>query len=154
MFFPSLFESGLSTVSRTYGPLYFPRCKQTLSSKQFLKVFVCARLLSLQPAQQAFPCGLGAKNQERESKTTRKMAQVKERGGGGEERKKKSVFWVSQSDTRIQLPVGMLQLIYTEYLTLNSHWLDCVPCPMKNLKSKYTFLKGTYGLELLKSPLG
>ena len=40
-----------------------------------------------QPAQQAFPCGLGAKNEERESKTTRKMAQVKERGGGGEERK-------------------------------------------------------------------
>ena len=28
--------------------------------------------------------GLGAKNEERESKTTRKMAQVKERGGGGE----------------------------------------------------------------------
>ena len=31
--------------------------------------------------------GLGAKNEERESKTARKMAQVKERGGGGEERK-------------------------------------------------------------------
>ena len=27
--------------------------------------------------------GLGAKNEERESKTARKMAQVKERGGGG-----------------------------------------------------------------------
>ena len=31
--------------------------------------------------------GLGAKNEERESKTSRKMAQVRERGGGGEERK-------------------------------------------------------------------
>ena len=29
-----------------------------------------------------FPCSLGAKNEERESKTTQKMAQVKERGGG------------------------------------------------------------------------
>ena len=29
-----------------------------------------------------FPCGLGAKNEEQESKTMRKMAQVKERGGG------------------------------------------------------------------------
>ena len=28
-----------------------------------------------------FPCSLGAKNEERESKTTQKMAQVKERGG-------------------------------------------------------------------------
>ena len=31
-----------------------------------------------QPAQQALLCGLGAKNQEQESKTARKMAQVKE----------------------------------------------------------------------------
>ena len=30
----------------------------------------------------AFPCGLGAKNEEQESKTARKMAQVKERGRG------------------------------------------------------------------------
>ena len=35
----------------------------------------------LQPAQQAFPCGLGAKNEKRESKTARKMAQVKKRVG-------------------------------------------------------------------------
>ena len=41
----------------------------------------------MQPAQQAFLWGLGAKNEERESKTARKMAQVKEHGGGGEERK-------------------------------------------------------------------
>ena len=34
-----------------------------------------------------FPCGLGAKNEERESKMARKMASVKEREGGGEERK-------------------------------------------------------------------
>ena len=32
-------------------------------------------------------CGLGAKNEEQETKTARKMAQVKERGGVGEERK-------------------------------------------------------------------
>ena len=32
-------------------------------------------------------CGLGAKNEEQEIKTARKMTQVKERGGGGEERK-------------------------------------------------------------------
>ena len=35
-------------------------------------------------------CGLGAKNEEQETKTARKMAQVKERGGeggGGGERK-------------------------------------------------------------------
>ena len=30
-----------------------------------------------------FLCGLGPKNEERQSKTKRKMAQVKERGGGG-----------------------------------------------------------------------
>ena len=41
----------------------------------------------MQPAQQAFPFGLGAKNEERESKTARRMVQVKERGGGGEESK-------------------------------------------------------------------
>ena len=29
----------------------------------------------------AFPCGFGAKNEERESKTAQKMARVKERGG-------------------------------------------------------------------------
>ena len=34
-----------------------------------------------------FRAVLGAKNEGRESKTARKMAQVKERGGGGEERK-------------------------------------------------------------------
>ena len=34
-----------------------------------------------------FLCGLGAKNEERQSKTSRQMAQVKEREGGGEERK-------------------------------------------------------------------
>ena len=34
-----------------------------------------------------FLCGLGEKNEERESKTARKMAYVKERGRGGEERK-------------------------------------------------------------------
>ena len=34
-----------------------------------------------------FLCGLGAKNEEQESKTARKMAQVIERAGGGEERK-------------------------------------------------------------------
>ena len=31
-----------------------------------------------------FLCGVGEKNEERESKTARKMAQVKERGGGEE----------------------------------------------------------------------
>ena len=36
----------------------------------------------MQPALQAFVCGLGAKNEEQETKTARKMAQVKERGGG------------------------------------------------------------------------
>ena len=35
--------------------------------------------------KQAFPCGLGARNEERESKTARKMVQVIERGGGGNE---------------------------------------------------------------------
>ena len=30
-------------------------------------------------------CGLGAKNEERESKTVQKVGQVKELGGGGEE---------------------------------------------------------------------
>ena len=39
------------------------------------------------PALQAFVCGLGAKNEKQETKTARKMTQVKERGGGGEERK-------------------------------------------------------------------
>ena len=33
------------------------------------------------PAQQAFPCGFGAKNEEPGSKTAQKMARVKERGG-------------------------------------------------------------------------
>ena len=37
--------------------------------------------------EKAFPCGVGTNNEERESKTARKMAQVKERGWGGEERK-------------------------------------------------------------------
>ena len=55
-----------------------------------------------------FPCGLGTKNEEQESKTARKITRVKEQGGGREERKKKSVFWVSQSETRIYLTVGML----------------------------------------------
>ena len=34
-----------------------------------------------------FLCGLGAKNEEQESKTVGKITQVKERGGGEEERK-------------------------------------------------------------------
>ena len=37
--------------------------------------------------EKAFPCGVGTNNEERESKTARKMAQVKEQGWGGEERK-------------------------------------------------------------------
>ena len=43
--------------------------------------------LSISLRNKRFPCGLGSKNEERESKTARKVAQVKERGGGGEERK-------------------------------------------------------------------
>ena len=40
----------------------------------------CALWLDFtQPAQQAFLCGSGAKNEEQESKTVRKLAQVKER---------------------------------------------------------------------------
>ena len=39
-------------------------------------------LRQTQPEQQAFLCSLGEKNEERESKTARKVAQVKERGGG------------------------------------------------------------------------
>ena len=42
----------------------------------------------MQPAQQAFLWGLGAKNEERESKTARKMAQVKEHGGVGKKGRK------------------------------------------------------------------
>lgn len=34
-----------------------------------------------------FLCGIGEKNEERDSKTARKVAQVKERGQGEEERK-------------------------------------------------------------------
>ena len=45
-------------------------------------------LLSNSPRSKRFRAVLiGAKNEERESKTARKMAQAKERGGGGEERK-------------------------------------------------------------------
>ena len=36
-------------------------------------------------------CGLGAKNEEQETKTARKMAQVKERGGGGGEERKETL---------------------------------------------------------------
>ena len=36
--------------------------------------------------------GLGAKNEERESKTARKMAQVKKRGGGGEKGRHMSIL--------------------------------------------------------------
>ena len=35
----------------------------------------------------SFPFGFEAKNEKRESETTRKLARVKERGGGGEENK-------------------------------------------------------------------
>ena len=49
-----------------------------------------------------FPCGLGAKNEEGESKIARKMVQVKEREGGGEESFLPSppsppsfIFWLS-----------------------------------------------------------
>ena len=53
-----------------------------------LSIYLIYGVLSfVQPAQQAFLYGLGEKNEERESKTARKVAQVKERGGGGEERK-------------------------------------------------------------------
>ena len=40
-----------------------------------------------------FLCGLGAKNEEQESKTGWKMAQAKERRGGGEERKETFSFF-------------------------------------------------------------
>ena len=50
-------------------------------------IYVLGAKSQSQPAQHAFPCGLGTKNEEQESKTSRKMAQVKERAGGGEERK-------------------------------------------------------------------
>ena len=66
-------------------------------------IYVLGAKSQSQPAQQAFPCGLGTKNEEQESKTSRKMAQVKERAGGGEERKFPSfpspspsfIFWHS-----------------------------------------------------------
>ena len=66
-----------------------------------------------QPAQQAFLCGLGTKNEEQETKTARIMAQVKERGGVGEERKEtlflsflspspSFIFWFSFNFSRDQ----------------------------------------------------
>ena len=42
---------------------------------------------------------LGAKNEERESKTTRKMAQVKERGGGGEKGRHMSILFKYSSQS-------------------------------------------------------
>ena len=53
-----------------------------------------ATLLSQSPAWQAFPCGLGANNEERGSKTARKMAQVTERGRG---------LPMAQSDTTLSV---------------------------------------------------
>ena len=52
--------------------------QQTRKVWHFMKL-----VLPLQPypAQQAFLCGSGAKNEQQESKTARKMAQVKELGG-------------------------------------------------------------------------
>ena len=49
-----------------------------------------------QPAQKAFPCDFGAKNEERESKTAHKIDGVKERGGGGQ-KKKKVDLWALQA---------------------------------------------------------
>ena len=46
-------------------------------------IFILMVLHLVQPTQQAFLCGLGAKNEEQESKTARKMMQVNERGGSG-----------------------------------------------------------------------
>ena len=69
--------------------LCFTKKARTQSTSIFIEGVSNSALC--QPAQQAFPCGLGAKNEERESKTARKMAQVKERGGGGEET---FIFWL------------------------------------------------------------
>ena len=64
-----------------------PTVKSVLLLLFYILVILTIFLERVQPAQQAFPCGLRAKNEERKSKTARKVAQVKERGGGGQERK-------------------------------------------------------------------
>ena len=56
--------------------LCFTKKARTQSTSIFIEGVSNSALC--QPAQQAFPCGLGARNEERESKTARKMAQVKE----------------------------------------------------------------------------
>ena len=65
-----------------------PNIKSVLLLLFYILVILTIFLERVQPGQQAFPCGkIGAKNEERKSKTARKVAQVKERGGGGQERK-------------------------------------------------------------------
>ena len=65
-----------------------PNIKSVLLLLFYILVILTIFLERVQPGQQAFPCGkIGAKNEERKSKTARKVAQVKERGGGGQARK-------------------------------------------------------------------
>ena len=73
----------------------------------------------MQPAQKAFLWGLGAKNKERESKTVRKMAQVKEHGGGGEERKE---MLANKPRDFLDRPLGLSCLSST--LTFNAVIID------------------------------
>ena len=72
-----------------------------------------------------FLCGLGAKNEEQESKTARKMTQVKERGGGGEERKEtflspplSFIFWFSFHFSPVKIESPLLLRNQTETLLL------------------------------------
>ena len=56
-----------------------------LSATTYGHLSITTTCLQRALAWQAFPCGLGTNNEERESKTARKIARVKEEGGGGEE---------------------------------------------------------------------
>ena len=83
----------------------------------------------IQPAQQAFLCGLGAKNEERESKTARQMAQVKEsvifwlsfHFSRGQNRESHSSVFLCSETARKRL-IRRLQIIPLRYLDVKSYF--------------------------------
>ena len=79
-------------------------------------------------AWQAFPCGFGTKNEEREPKTARKIARVKERGGGGKNGRKRLLARF------VPLPLPPLSFFGTRFISRAAKTENPVPLSFFTLK--------------------
>ena len=110
---PAAFPSAKYTVS---PPIFHPTSgyrpgKKKRTCFDAIKIFIYKLFygtLSNQLAKQTFPHGFGTRNKKRESKTTRKMARIKER-------RSRSIFRAAKTENPVFAPTPNGNVCYAGY---------------------------------------